>query len=96
MIRKSTLTIADVKEVVTEARLKAIDTDSILESGYIEAFIEDAPFSPFITVGNSEKPDPIAAKILEGRVAILVDVAPLLDFLDRDHEPRRVGLAAGG
>jgi len=58
-------------------RLKRIDTDAILESGYIEEFIEDAPFSPFATIANSEKPDVIAAKILEGRAAILVDGTPM-------------------
>lgn len=65
-----------VEEV--KRRLKSIDTDAILESGYIEAFIEDAPFSPFATVGNSEKPDPVAAKLLEGRVAVLVDGTPFV------------------
>ncbi len=33
-------------------RLKKIKTDSILESGYIEEFIEDAPFSIFATVSK--------------------------------------------
>ena len=63
-----------VQEVKT--RLNRIETDSILESGYIEAFIEDPPFSIFPTVGNSEKPDIVSAKLLEGRVAILVDGTP--------------------
>lgn len=57
-------------------RLKRINTDAILESGYIEQFIEDTPYSIFPTVGNSEKPDTAAAKILEGRVGILVDGTP--------------------
>lgn len=57
-------------------RLKRIKIDAILESGYIEQFIEDAPYSIFSTVSNSEKPDKVAAKILEGRVAILVDGTP--------------------
>lgn len=57
-------------------RLKRIKTDAILESGYIEQFIEDEPYSIFPTVGNSEKPDTLAAKILEGRVCILVDGTP--------------------
>jgi len=67
------------EKFVTEARkrLKHIKTDSILESGYIEAFIEDAPYSPFATVANSEKPDVTAAKILEGRLAVLVDGTPI-------------------
>lgn len=59
-------------------RLKRIDTDSILESGYIEEFIEDQPFSLFPTIGNSEKPDKVASKILEGRVAILCDGTPFV------------------
>ncbi len=57
-------------------RLNRIDTDVILESGYIEQFIEDNPLSFFSTVGNSEKPDKVAARILEGRVAILCDGSP--------------------
>ncbi len=59
-------------------RLKRINTDAILESGYIEQFIEDAPFSIFSTIANSEKPDKVAAKLLEGRVAILVDGTPMV------------------
>ncbi|NLO21174.1 MAG: spore germination protein [Syntrophomonadaceae bacterium] len=58
------------------SRLSRIKTDAILESGYIEQFIEDAPYSLFSTVGNTEKPDIAAARILEGRVAILVDGTP--------------------
>lgn len=63
-----------VEEV--KRRLERIKTDAILESGYIEQFIEDHPLSVFSTVGNSEKPDTAAARILEGRVAILVDGTP--------------------
>ena len=71
--------IADHKIVQeVKERLKRIDTDSILESGYVESFIEDASFSLFPTVGNTEKPDIVCAKILEGRVAILVDGTPFV------------------
>ncbi|OJU16826.1 MAG: spore germination protein, partial [Clostridiales bacterium 43-6] len=59
-------------------RLKKIKTDSILESGYIEQFIEDSPFSLFSTIANTEKPDIAAAKILEGRAAIIVDGTPFV------------------
>jgi len=58
-------------------RLKAIDTDAIIESGYIEQFIEDDPKSTFPTIGNTEKPDRFSAKLLEGRVGILVDGTPM-------------------
>ncbi|MDR3541332.1 MAG: spore germination protein [Desulfosporosinus sp.] len=59
-------------------RLTRIKTDSILESGYIEGFIEDAPYSLFPTVGNSEKPDIVSAKLLEGRIAVLTDGTPFV------------------
>jgi spore germination protein KA len=59
-------------------RLKRIKIDSILESGYIEEFIEDAPFSVFPTVSRSERPDAVAGKILEGRAAILVAGTPFV------------------
>lgn len=64
-----------VEEV--KARLNAIDIDSILDSGYIEEYIQDAPYSFFPTVGNTEKPDKFAAKLLEGRVGIIVDGSPM-------------------
>lgn len=73
-------------------RLKRIQTDAILESGFVEEFIEDAPFSLFPTVFSSERPDVVSAKMLEGRVAILVDstpfalVVPML-FLEAFHSP---------
>lgn len=59
-------------------RLSTIKIDAILESGYIEQLIEDSPLSPFPTISNSEKPDIVVAKLLEGRVAILVDGTPVV------------------
>ncbi|MBS4534759.1 spore germination protein [Clostridium sp. D2Q-14] len=59
-------------------RLSCIKSDSILESGYIEQFIEDAPFSPFQTIGVSERPDKVAGKLLEGRIAIICDGTPFV------------------
>ncbi|AGA69712.1 spore germination protein, GerA family [Desulfitobacterium dichloroeliminans LMG P-21439] len=69
--------LANPKLVVElKSRLKSIDIDAILESGYIEQLIEDTPQSIFPTVGNTEKPDKLAAKLLEGRVGVLVDGTP--------------------
>ncbi|WP_052098141.1 spore germination protein [Paenibacillus stellifer] len=67
-------------EVVYEvnARLKAIDTDSILESGYIEEMIQDAALTPFPTMLNTERPDTVAGNLLEGMVCILVDGTPFV------------------
>lgn len=69
--------VADPKLIEeVRRRLNRIKIDAILESGYIEQFIEDSSYSIFPTVSNSEKPDRVAAKILEGRAAILVDGTP--------------------
>ncbi|MFC3750137.1 spore germination protein [Paenibacillus sp. GCM10012306] len=59
-------------------RLDAIDIDGILESGYIEEFIQDKTATPFPTVYNSERPDTIVAGILEGKVAIIIDGTPFV------------------
>lgn len=66
-----------VVEEVRE-RLDRIDIDGILESGYIEEMIQDDVFTPFPTVYNTERPDVIAAELLEGKVAILVDGTPFV------------------
>ncbi|RJX37318.1 spore germination protein [Paenibacillus pinisoli] len=71
--------IADDK-VVEEVRqrLDRIDIDGILESGYIEELIQDETYTPFPTVYNSERPDVVAAELLEGKIAILVDGTPMV------------------
>ncbi|MCZ8520899.1 MULTISPECIES: spore germination protein [Paenibacillus] len=68
------------EKIVEEVRLRLgrIKLDSILEGSYIEEMIEDNKWSPFPTVFNSERPDVIAAGLLEGRVAILVDGTPFV------------------
>ncbi len=65
-----------VKEI--ESKLQKIDIDGIIDSHYIIKFLEKNPDSLFKQVGSVEKPDIIAAKILEGRVAILVDGSPIV------------------
>jgi len=63
--------VAEVK-----SRLERIEIDAVLESGYIEELIEDNPWSIFPTINHTEKPDRVAAMLLEGRVAIMVDGTP--------------------
>nr|WP_237167889.1 spore germination protein [Paenibacillus yonginensis] len=67
-------------DLVEEAlrRLSKINTDAILDAGYIEQFIEDHPFSPFPQIQNTERPDKTAAALLEGRIAIMVDNSPIV------------------
>jgi spore germination protein KA len=65
--------VEEVKE-----RLHKIKIDAVLESGYIEELIEDAPLSPFTTIQSTERPDKVAAAVLEGRVAIFIDNSPFV------------------
>lgn len=64
-----------VKEVAR--RLDLIKIDAIHESGFIEQLIEDNPFSPFPQVQFTERPDRVAAALLEGRIAIVADGSPM-------------------
>lgn len=57
-------------------RIAQIRLDIILTSGYLQPFLEGRPWSLFSDVGTTERPDVLAAKINEGRVAILVDGTP--------------------
>lgn len=68
------------EKVIKEARkrLKTINTDGILDSGYIEVFIEDEAATPFPTMFRAERPDVVAANLLEGRIAIIVDGSPFV------------------
>ncbi|WP_141505383.1 spore germination protein [Paenibacillus luteus] len=59
-------------------RLKHISLESILESNYIEEMIQDQRYSPFPTVYNTERPDIIAAALLDGRIAIFVEGTPFV------------------
>ncbi|MGE5587015.1 MAG: spore germination protein [Clostridia bacterium] len=67
-------------EIVQEVRnrLRRIDVDAVHESGNIEEYIEDAPFSPFPTIARTERPDRVAGALIDGRVAILTDGTPFV------------------
>ena len=64
-----------VEEV--EKRLLSIDIDSVHDSYSVESFLEGNKLKFIRRVGNTEKPDVFCAKILEGRVGILVDGSPI-------------------
>lgn len=71
--------VADKQTVVElEKRLKKIKIDGIVDSYYLLTLLSDRPDSVFKQVGCAEKPDIIAAKMLEGRVAIIVDNSPIV------------------
>jgi spore germination protein KA len=59
-------------------RLSAIDIDGVIESGYLEQLIKDRRASIYPLTQATERTDKVAAAILEGRVAILVDKSPFV------------------
>ncbi|MEG1613391.1 MAG: spore germination protein [Clostridia bacterium] len=59
-------------------KIKAIDIDGIIGAAYIERFVEEHKFSLFNQAGVTEKPDIVMGKLLEGRIAILVDGSPIV------------------
>ena len=61
-----------------EKRLEKFSIDGVLDVNYITEFIKDSPYSPVKTVGNTERPDVVAAKLLEGRVALFLDGTPVV------------------
>ncbi|WP_114638745.1 spore germination protein [Desulfofalx alkaliphila] len=65
-----------VKEV--KRRLNRIEIDGVLESGNLEEFIVDNPFSPFPQVMYTERPDRASAALLEGRVVIFTNNTPFV------------------
>lgn len=68
------------KEIVDEVkqRVAKISIDAVLDSNFVGEFIGDNPYTVFPLTGGHERPDVVAAQILEGRVAILCDGAPMV------------------
>ena len=62
---------AEVKRRISEIPMR-----DILESNYISEQIKDNKFCPFKTIGVTERPDSAAARLLEGRIAVVVDGSP--------------------
>ncbi len=57
-------------------RLGKIKLPTVIDSGYIEHLLGDSRYPLFPDVGNSEKPDKVAAKLVGGRVAVICDGSP--------------------
>lgn len=72
-------TIAEPKLVDSiRKKLNKIEIDSLTDSHYLQPLLEPHPLSMFHQSGVSEKPDIICAKMLEGRIALLVDGSPMV------------------
>lgn len=67
------------KEILREfeRRVSSFKIDSALDSNYIVECIKDNKYSPFPTIGTTERPDVFVAKLLEGRVGLILDGTPV-------------------
>lgn len=68
------------RQVLAELRqrLAKVRIDGILDSNYVAELISDSHLSPIRSTGTTERPDVVAAKLLEGRIAIVVDGSPVV------------------
>ena len=65
----------NVKQILK--RLKGINIDGIVDSHYLVSYLQKNPKSLFKQIGDTEKPDILVGKMLEGRIGILVDGSPI-------------------
>lgn len=69
-------------------RLSKVRMDVVLESGYIQPFLDAKPLSLFSGVGYTERPDTLCAKVAEGRIGLIVDGTPyalIVPYLFNEH-----------
>ena len=62
---------------IIKSKLSSIDIDGVIDSEYLVDYLSKDKYSILKQVGKSEKPDIVVAKMLEGRVGILVDGSPI-------------------
>ena len=66
------------KGLIAEIRqkLSALPLETVLSSGYVRPFLEESDMQLVHSIGTTERPDILCAKLLEGRVGILIDGTP--------------------
>lgn len=81
--RVSKTLLDDVRRRITECPL-----DIVLESGYLQPFVEGDRRSLFTGVDVTERPDTLCGKVAEGRIGVLVDGTPftlVVPYLFAEH-----------
>lgn len=58
-------------------RLDCLDVDGVLMADVLDSALADSPRSPLPQLMHTERPDTLAALLLQGRVAVIVDGMPL-------------------
>ncbi len=68
-----------LKEV--ERRISYISADFLQNPGSVIESIEDSPFSPFPQMLHTERPDRVAANLMDGKIALVLDGSPVVLIL---------------
>ena len=68
------------KKIVDDVvqRLQSVSVDGVLDSSYLARYLDVSKTLLFRRVGTTEKPDIAVGKMLEGRLAIVVDGSPMV------------------
>ncbi len=64
-----------------EHRLKSANFNTVVDYGELSPFIDTDIKSFFSCVGSTERPDTVVSKLLEGRVAVMVDGSPFAMYV---------------
>lgn len=82
---KTVVKVAYIKSIANQSvvdevlqRLKKINVDGIIDASYISEYLNPRPNALYKAAASEEKPDIITSRLLEGRVAILVDGSPVV------------------
>jgi spore germination protein KA len=57
-------------------KLLSMDMESVIEAGFVEPYLNDTKLSVFSGVSVTERPDVFTAKLLEGKIGVLIDGTP--------------------
>lgn len=63
--------------------LNKMELESILSTGYVRPFVEHKSLELFNSTGTTERPDVLCSKLIEGRVALLIDGVPFAIVIPR-------------
>lgn len=85
---KTKVTISYLSDIVKEEqikkikkKIKQIDIDGILDSGYLREFLTDSKYGDFPRMISSERPDLACSSLLDGKIVILVENSPFVLIL---------------
>ncbi|MDR0920204.1 MAG: spore germination protein [Oscillospiraceae bacterium] len=63
--------------------LDEVELETVMSGGYLRPFVEGEHKSLFDTVSTTERPDVLCAKLLEGRVGVIIDGTPFVLVVPR-------------